>query len=205
MMKLYYSPGSCALATHIVLEEAAASYMAIKLDFKAGEHLSDEYLSINPKGRVPTLVTEDGILSETPALLVFVAQTFPESQLIPNDNPFLLARIQAFNSYLASTVHVAHAHKLRAHRWADQQDSLDDMKQKVPETMHACFKLIEDEMIEGPWVLGDEYSICDAYLFTIARWLEGDGVNVSDFPLVQKHMELMANRPAVQAILPLHP
>lgn len=205
MMKLYYSPGSCALATHIVLEEAAASYMAIKLDFKAGEHLSDEYLSINPKGRVPTLVTEDGILSETPALLVFVAQTFPESQLIPNDNPFLLARIQAFNSYLASTVHVAHAHKLRAHRWADQQDSLDDMKQKVPETMHACFKLIEDEMIEGPWVLGDEYSICDAYLFTIARWLEGDGVNVSDFPLVQKHMELIANRPAVQAILPLHP
>ncbi|MFK8034578.1 MAG: glutathione S-transferase family protein [Hyphomicrobiales bacterium] len=205
MMKLYFSPGSCALATHIVLEEAAASYVAIKLNFKAGEHLSDEYLAINPKGRVPALVTEDGTLTETPALLVYVAQAFPEFLLIPNDNPFLLARIQAFNSYLASTVHVAHAHKLRAHRWADQQESFDDMKKKVPETMHACFKYIEEELIEGPWVLGDDYTICDAYLFTLARWLEGDGVNVSDFPKVQKHMELMANRPAVQAILPLHP
>lgn len=205
MMKLYFSPGSCALATHIVLEESAAGmYEAIRLNFKAGEHLADAYLAVNPKGRVPALVTDDGILTETPALLVYVAQTFPESQLVPKDNPFLLARIQAFNSYLASTVHVAHAHKLRGHRWADQQSSLDDMKQKAPETMRACFQLIEDELIEGPWVLGSEYSVCDAYLFTISRWLAGDGVDISEFLKVQKHLELMAQRPAVKAILPLH-
>lgn len=204
-MKLYFSPGSCALATHIVLEEAAAGkYEPIRLNFKAGEHLTDAYLAVNPKGRVPALVTDEGILTETPALLIYVAQTFPESQLVPKDNPFLLARIQAFNSYMASTVHVAHAHKLRGHRWADQQSSLDDMKQKAPETMNACFQLIENELIEGPWVLGSEYSVCDAYLFTISRWLAGDGVDISEFPKVQKHMELMAQRPAVKAILPLH-
>lgn len=205
MMKLYFSPGSCAFATHLALEEAEANYDAIKLNFKAGEHLTDEYLAINPKGRVPALVTDQGVLTETPALLVYIAQTFPAAGLIPKDNPFLLGKIQEFNSYLASTVHVAHAHKLRGHRWADEQSSFDDMKQKAPETMSACFKLIEEEMIEGPWVLGDTYTICDAYLFTISRWLGGDGVNVSDFPKVKNHMELMAARPAVQKILPLHP
>lgn len=205
MMKLYFSPGSCAFATHLALEEAAACYQAIKVNFKAGEHLTEEYLAINPKGRVPALVTDEGVLTETPALLVFVAQSFPESRLIPSDNTFLLARIQEFNSYLAATVHVAHAHKLRGHRWADKQTSYDDMRNKVPETMGNSFKLIEDGMIDGPWVLGDDYSICDAYLFTISRWLEGDGVNVSKFPKIKKHMELMAQRTAVQAILPLHP
>lgn len=205
MMKLYFSPGSCAFATHLALEEAEADYEAIKLNFKAGDHLTDKYLAINPKGRVPALVAEDGVLTETPALLVYIAQTFPKAQLIPANNPFLLGKIQEFNSYLASTVHVAHAHKLRGHRWADNQLSLDDMKQKVPATMGACFKLIEDEMIEGPWVMGDTYTICDAYLFTISRWLGGDGVSVSGFPKIENHMELMAKRPAVQKILPLHP
>lgn len=205
MMKLYFSPGSCAFATHLALEEAGASYEAIKLNFKAGEHLTDEYLAINPKGRVPALITSHGVLTETPALLVYIAQMFPESGLIPQENPFLLAKIQEFNSYLASTVHVAHAHKLRGHRWADEQSSFDDMKRKAPKTMHACYKLIEEEMIDGPWVMGETYTICDAYLFTISRWLAGDGVTVSDFPKVENHMKLMAERPAVQKILPLHP
>ncbi|MEP0520828.1 MAG: glutathione S-transferase family protein [Hyphomicrobiales bacterium] len=205
MMKLYFSPGSCAFATHLALEEAGASYEAIKLNFKTGEHLTDEYLAINPKGRVPALITSHGVLTETPALLVYIAQVFPESGLIPQGNPFLLAKIQEFNSFLASTVHVAHAHKLRGHRWADEQSSFDDMKRKAPETMHACYKLIEEEMIDGPWVMGETYTICDAYLYTISRWLAGDGVAVSDFPKVENHMKLMAKRPAVQKILPLHP
>ena len=83
MFKLYYAPGTCALATHIALEEAGAPYEAVRLDFGSQAQRSPEYLAINPKGRVPALVTESGTLTETPALLLFVAQRFPAAELAP--------------------------------------------------------------------------------------------------------------------------
>ena len=118
MFKLYYAPGTCALASHIALEEAGAAYSAERLDFKSNQQNSPEYLKINPKGRVPALVTDRGILTETPAMLAFIAQSFPQAKLAPLDDAFAFAQVQAFNSYLCSTVHVAHAHKGRGYRWA---------------------------------------------------------------------------------------
>ncbi|HEX3990747.1 MAG TPA: glutathione S-transferase N-terminal domain-containing protein, partial [Acetobacteraceae bacterium] len=97
MLRLYYAPGTCALATHIALEEAGASYEAVKVDFGAQAQRSPEYLALNPKGRVPALVTDNGILTETPALLCFVAQQFPAAELAPLSDPFVLAQIQDFN------------------------------------------------------------------------------------------------------------
>ena len=105
--------------------------------------------------------------------------------------------MQEINSYLCSTVHVAHAHKTRGARWTDDPAAIETMKRKVPETMGACASLIEDEIIRGPWVLGESYSVCDPYLFTIARWLEGDSVDVARFPKIKAHMARMAERPAV--------
>jgi glutathione S-transferase len=110
VMKLYYAPGTCALASHIALEEAGADYSAMRLDFKANQQQSPDYLKVNPKGRVPALVTDKGILTETPAILAFIAQSFPDAKLAPSDDAFAFAQAQAFNSYLCSTVHVAHAH-----------------------------------------------------------------------------------------------
>src|ERR1700752_4486307 len=112
MLTLYYAPGTCALASQIALETAGADYRALRLNFKEQQQRSTEYLRVNPKGRVPALVTEKGTLTETPALLCFVAQRFPESNLAPLDDPFALAQVQEFNSYLCSTVHVAHAHRM---------------------------------------------------------------------------------------------
>jgi glutathione S-transferase len=83
MFRLYYAPGTCALATHIALEEAGAPYEAILVDFRSQSQRSPEYLAVNPKGRVPALVTESGTLTETPALLCFVAQRFPNAELGP--------------------------------------------------------------------------------------------------------------------------
>ena len=160
-MKFFYSPGSCALATHLTLAEAGADYEAIRLDFAAGEQQGVEYLAINPKGRVPALVTDRGILTETPAILLYLAQTHPHAELAPLNDPFALAQLQAFNSYLCSTVHVAHAHGGRGARWADNQSSYDDMRAKVPQTMGACFELIENEYFKGPWVMGEQFTVCD--------------------------------------------
>jgi glutathione S-transferase len=201
MLKLYYSPGSCALASHITLEEAGAPYTAERVDFKNNQQNSPEYLAINPKGRVPALVTDNGILTETPALLAFIAQSFPQAKLAPVNDPFAFAQMQAFNSYLCATVHVAHAHGGRGYRWAAEESSFADMKRKVPETMAACFGLIERDMLKGPWVMGETFTICDPYLFTISQWLERDGVELSQLPKVSDHRKRMSERPAVRKAL----
>ncbi|WP_316200723.1 MULTISPECIES: glutathione S-transferase family protein [unclassified Bradyrhizobium] len=201
MLKLYVAPGTCALASHIALAETGADYVAEKLSFKTNQQNSPDYLAINPKGRVPALVTEQGVLTETPAMLAYVAQRFPEARLAPLDDVFAFAEVQSFNSYLCSTVHIAHAHKMRGYRWATEESSFADMKKKVPETMGACFALIEQKMLRGPWVMGEQYTICDPYLFTIAQWLEGDGVDINAFPKVADHFGRMSGRSAVKKAL----
>src|SRR3954463_10732669 len=117
MLKLYYAPGTCALASHIALEEAGAKYETVRMSFKSEDQKKPDYLKINPKGRVPSLVTDSGVLTETPALLIYIAQVFPAAKLAPLDNPNALAKVQEFNSYLCSTVHVSHAHRMRGARW----------------------------------------------------------------------------------------
>lgn len=197
MLTLYFAPNTCALASHIALEDAGATYELRRVDLAKGEQNSPEYRRINPKARVPALVTPRGVLTEAPAMLAFVAQSHPEARLAPLDDPFAFAEIQAFNSYLCSTVHVAHAHKGRGSRWADEQSSLDDMKRKVPQTVGACFDLIEADMLKGPWVMGETYTIADPYLFTVSQWLEGDDVDTSRLPRVIDHRNRMAARESV--------
>ena len=200
MLKLYFAPNPCALASHIALIDAGAEHETVFVNFKADEQRKDAYLAINPKARVPSLVTERGVLTETPAILAFIAQSFPQAKLAPTD-PWELAQAQAFNSYLCSTVHVSHAHRMRGARWATEQSSFADMQRKVPQNMTDSFSLIERAMFKGPWVLGDSYSICDAYLFTVAQWLEADSVDPANFPKVADHRRRMSERPQVKRAL----
>lgn len=204
MFKFYYAPKTCALAVHLALEHIGEPYEAIALDFVNQTQRSAEYLSINPKGRVPALATEQGILTETPALLMYLCQRYPEAKLAPLHDLFAVAKMQAFNSYLCSTVHVAHAHRVRGIRWADDPSAIEAMKKKVPQTMGDTMALIENGMLEGPWVMGEQYTVADMYLFTIAGWLEGDGVDLGKLPRVIAHRERMANDPKVQRVLALY-
>ncbi len=201
MLKLYYSSGACSTASHIALAESGADYSTESVDFGANQQRSAEFLSINPKGRVPALVTDRGILTETPAILIYIAQMFPDAELAPFDDPFALAQAQAFNSYICSTVHVAHSHRMRASRWADDPAAIAAIRLKVPESVGAPFALIEHELLKGPWVLGEQYSVCDAYLFTVSSWLEGDKVDLGKLPRVIDHRRRMAQRSAVARVL----
>ena len=201
MLRFYYAPHTCALASHVVLEQAGAQYEAVRVDFGATEQRSPAYLALNPKGRVPALVTPRGILTETPAILAFVSQLHPEAGLAPHDDPFAFGRVQSFNSYLCSTVHVAHAHRMRGYRWADDPAAIEAMRRKVPQSVGDCFALIERDFLIGPWVMGDAYTICDPYLFTLAQWLEADGVDVRTLPRVAEHRARMAELPAVRKAL----
>ncbi|MFN4165033.1 MAG: glutathione S-transferase family protein [Ferrovibrio sp.] len=201
MLTLYYTPNTCALASHIVLIEANAAYELRRIDFATTQQRSPDYLALNPKGRVPALVTPLGVLTETPALLAFIAQSFPAAGLAPLDNPFAFARVQEFNSYLCATLHVAHAHRMRGYRWADDEAAIAAMQRKVPQSVGEGFALIENDMFAGPWVMGDSYTICDPYLFTLAQWMEADGVDPARFPKLMDHRKRMKQRPSVlQAI-----
>ena len=201
MYELFFTPGTCALASHIALIDAGAEFRLTRIDFATEEQKSDTYLEVNPKGRVPTLVTPRGSLTETPAILAYIAQTFPEARLAPLDDPLAFAELQAFNSYLCSTHHVAHAHRMRGHRWADEPEAWAAMQRKVPDSVGSSFAFLEAHAFRGPFAMGEAYTVADAYLFTMARWMEGDGVDPARFPKIAAHRERMRARPNVQKAL----
>jgi len=182
---------------NIALEEAGADFKLNLVDFDKNEQTSQHYLAVNPKARVPALVTNEGTLTETPAMVIFVAQTYPEAKLAPLDNPYELARVQAVNSYLCSSLQVAHAHRMRGYRWTNEETAIEAMQRFVPRSVADCYGYIEDHVIKGPWVMGSSYSVADPYLFTIAQWLEDDGVDPNQFPKVIEHRNRMLDRPAV--------
>lgn len=203
MLKLYYAPGTCALASHIALIDAGAEFEAVRLDFTKQQQQSPDYLAINPKGRVPALVTEQGVITETPAILAYIAQTFPAAKLAPLGDPFAFARVQEFNSYLCSTCHVAHAHLRRGARWVDASETaaIEAMQRRVPSSVTQCFELIERGMLQGPWVMGKDYTVCDPYLYTLSMWLDGDKADLSKLPRVVEHRARMSERSSAKQAL----
>ncbi len=198
------SAGAISLVSHIALEEAGADYKITKLDFAANEQRGTDYAKVNPKGRVPSLITDRGILTETPAILLYIAQTHPKAKLAPLDDPFALAELQAFTNYLCSTAHPAHAHKMRGARWSDDPAVIEALKIKVPQNMSDCFSYIEQNYLQGPkdpWVMGNQFTIADPYLFQFANWMEGDSVDPKKFPRVLDHRNRMKERAAVKNVM----
>jgi glutathione S-transferase len=203
MLKLFYAPGACSLASHIALEEAGADYEVVRLDLKAGDQTKPEYLKVNPKGRVPVLVTDRGTLTESPAILSYIAQTHPQAGLAPTDDPFAFAELQAFNVFLTSSVHVAFAHAFRPGRFADGDAAAEAMRAKVPEALDDLFGLVEDKLSDGrAWVHGDRYTVSDPYLYIFTRWYQRDGMGHPDrYPRLQAHFARVAQRQAVKKVL----
>jgi glutathione S-transferase len=195
-MKLYYSPGSCALAVHIALEESGADYDAQRIDFDRQEQRSPEYLRLNPLGRVPVLETPRGVLTEVPAILAYIAATFPEAALAPAD-AFDHARMQSFNAFLSSTVHVTYAHYTRPYRWSDDEGCRASMKSKALDTFAKQMGMVEAQRLAGPWVMGDQYTVADPYLYVIARWFAKLHPGMAGLARVAEHHERMQARPAV--------
>lgn len=200
MLTLHYAPGTIAVAVALTLEEAGLGYEPVKVDFKAAEQTGAAYRALNPKGRVPTLVTENGTaLTETGALLDYIATRAPGAGLVPADLE-AAAHMRGVMYYLASTMHVAHAHKMRGHRWADREESIADMRAKVPQTMAECAAYLEANGLRGDFVCGDALSLADPYLFVVLNWLEGDGVALDDYPRLAAFAARMEERGSVRAV-----
>ena len=208
MLKLFYAPNACSLAPHIALNEAGADYEAIKVDTLNGEQRSTQYLALNPKGRVPTLITDQGTLTEVPVLLAYIARLFPKAELAPlawktPADQFAFFEMQSFNSYLASTIHITFAHIFRPERYADDDAAKAAMRAKAPKTLIEQFQLIEERLSDGrEWVHGSRYTVSDPYLYVFARWFGREGVGTIDpLPRIAAHRARMQAREAVKKTL----
>lgn len=198
-MKLYLAKGSIAVAVAIALEEAGLGYEPVVLDFGKAAQTAPEYLTLNPKGRVPALEVADGILTETGAILDYIATLAPAAGLVPLD-ALQAAQMREVMYYLASTMHVNHAHGRRGARWADRPESHADMRAKVAQTMAECCAYLEEGVVRGPFVLGDRISLADIYLYVVCSWLEGDGVAIGDYPRLAAQYAVMDARASVKAV-----
>ena len=192
MLTLHYAPKTISVAVAIALNEAGVDYTPVEVDFAKAAQTKAPYLAINPKGRVPALITDTCVLTETGAILEYAAPS-----LVPSD-PMQVARMRELMYYLASTMHVAHAHKMRGSRWANQQSSFDDMQAKVPQTMTACAQHLEDTLAFTPFAIGSDFTAADAYLYVVLSWLPGDGVDMTLFPKLAGYVAQMDMRASVR-------
>lgn len=202
-MRLFYYPGACSLVPHIALEEIGARYEAVKVDFARGEQRTAEYLRLNPAGRVPVLLTDRGAVSEIPAILGYLARTFPAAKLMDTSDPFEFAEMQSFHMYIATTLHVLFRQISRPDAYVDGEHCRSALRAKVPEMADQYFQPIEQRMADGrPWVHGDNWSASDIYLYVFASYLNmGDRGDAGQVPAIMAHRRRVRARPAVARAL----
>lgn len=194
MYRLHYAPRTISVAVAIVLEESGINYEPVLVDFAIAAQTKPSYHQINPKGRVPALETPEGILTETGAILEYMAPG-----MVPDD-PLAAARMRELMYYLASTMHVNHAHGVRGERWADDASAHADMKRKLPHTMTASCDYLEEFLPTLPFWAADDMVLSDAYLYVVLTWLPGDGVDVTRYPNLRAFQHRMNTRRSVQAV-----
>jgi glutathione S-transferase len=197
MLKLYYSPGACAMASHIALEEAHAEYELVRIDLKKGEQKTPEYLAINPAGVTPALVTDEGVLTENLVIMGYVAQTHPEANLADLDSSFAFGKMQSFNGFLASSLHPAIGKVIFAHPPMEEE-----ARAQALSTALAKYDLVERRLLKGPWAMGEQFTVADGYLSVFTRWLRlNDLLERERFPKLNAHLNLVQSRPAVLKVL----
>jgi glutathione S-transferase len=194
MLKLYYSPGACALGSHIALEESGADFELSRVDLRQGEQKTPEYLAVNPVGSTPALVTDEGILTENLVIMGYIAQTHPEAKLADVKSSFWFGKMQAFNGYLASSLHPAVGKALFARPPLE-----GEARDAAIEFAMSKYRMVEDTLFKGPWAMGDNYTVADGYLLVFTRWAKQAGLlDPARFPKLNDHLTRMQARPAVQ-------
>jgi glutathione S-transferase len=200
MLTLYYSPGACSMAPHIALEEAGATYALELVSIPKGEQQAPEYLNVNPRGKIPALRTDDGVLTENVAILTYIARAFPQSRLLPEE-PIDMARCISHMAWLSNTVHPAFTHIVRPGRFATDESAQQNVKATGREN---TWKLLQelDGLLDGQqWVLGLRYSVADPYTLVMYGWGKGHGMPVEQLRNYTAFKDHMLQRPAVRTAL----
>lgn len=197
MLTLYYAPGACSTAAHIVLEEGGDKYEAKRMDLSKGEQKTEAYLKIHPLGRVPALGLDNGTpLTENTAILPYLGKRY---KLWPTDP---LAEAQALSTigFFAATVHPAHAHISRPERYATDTSYFPNIQAQGKKSFQEYLTQI-DGMLAGREWLSDQYSVLDPYAFTFYSWGVRREVPMAELKNYTAHKDRMLARPAVQRVV----
>lgn len=195
-MKLYYSPGACSLSPHIVARELGLDIAVEKVDIKGRQTESGrDFLQINPKGYVPALELESGeVLTEGLAIVQFLADRKPEAGLAPPNGTFERARLQEMLGYIGTELHKSYSPLFNPATPAE-------VAQERREYLRKRYVLIEQTLSRQPYLLGDSFTVADAYLFTVTSWAGHVGLDLSEFEAINSYQQRIARRPTVQAVL----
>ena len=200
MIKLYYSPGACSLAPHIVLEELGIAYEPVLVSLKDGEHKRADYLRINPKARVPALNVDGKVLTENVAILTYLGGGFPERGLWPKET-WKQAEALSLMAWLASSVQVAFAGNVRPERYASDVAAKENVKVTCRETVLGYYADIDKLLTGKTFAMGGQYTVCDPYLLVFYRWGYRLGFDMkAQFPHWTKHAVRVASRPTVKRV-----
>jgi len=196
-MKLYYAPGACSLAPHIVLEEGGFTYESEAIDLRGNRKTQSgkDFSEINPKGYVPTLVLDDGqVLTEGPAINQYLADRVPEKKLAPPNGSMERYRLQEWLTFLGTELHKSFSPLFNP-------AASDDWKKASMETLDRRLSYVAQQLGSKQFLVGDNFTIADAYLFTILGWGQYVGLDIGKWPALKDYHGRIFMRPAVQAAL----
>jgi glutathione S-transferase len=195
-MKLYFSPGACSLSPHIVARELGIELTLEKVDTATKKLSGDrDYTQINPKGYVPALELDDGtVLTEGPAIVQYLADKKPEAKLAPANGTLERYRVQEMLGYINSEIHKAYSPLFNPKTSPElRQDRLEYLRKR--------YALIEQTLAGKSYLFGDDFTVADAYLFTVTNWSAVLKIDRSEFPNLLAFQKRVAARPAVQAAM----
>jgi len=195
-MKLYYSPGACSLSPHIVLREAGASFDLERVDLKTKRtQAGGDYLAINPKGQVPTLLLDDGeVLTEGPAIVQYIADRNPKAGLAPAAGTMPRYHLIEWLNYITSELHKSFGALF-------QPTTPDAYKTIVKEGLEKKFAYLEGRLAKQEYLLGDGFNVADAYLFTVLNWTHFLKIDISGHPELKAYLARIGARPKVREAL----
>jgi glutathione S-transferase len=195
-MKLYYSPGACSLSPHIVLREAGLQFELVRVDLKTKKTADDgDYLQVNGKGYVPLLELDDGQrLSEGPAIVQYLADQKPESGLAPKAGSMERYRLQEWLNFLSTEVHKQFSPLFNP-------DASEEWKQAVRRNLSRRFDWLAPQLKTRPYLMGERFSVADAYLFTLLNWCSFTAIDLGRWPPLKDYLARVAARPKVQEAL----
>jgi glutathione S-transferase len=195
-MKLYFKPGACSLSPHIVLRELGLPFDLVRVDTKAGKTVTgQDFRSINPKGYVPTLQLDDGaVLTEGVAIVQYLADRKPEAQLAPKPGSLERYRLQEWLNYIATELHKGFGGPLFA-------SASEETKREVREAYGKKLDFLTQHLKSRDFLLGERFTIADAYLFTVLTWSKGRGIELERWPGLKQYFDRVAGRTAVRAAM----
>jgi glutathione S-transferase len=199
--KLYFSPGAVSMATHIALEELGQPYELEPILIREGQHTTEQYRRIHPLGRLPALELAPGVvLTETPALLSYLADLAPELQLLPSE-PLLRARANEWMSLLASAVHVAFISFFRPQRYTSDETAAAALKVDGKQRFFDLLRYVESRLPDDGFALGQRYTLVDAYLSVFFLWARRFELPLEALPRYARLANSVLQRPAVRRAL----